>query len=129
MGLIKLARVIGIAGSLLVLGAGAKWVWDYHNAQAVMESATLGNPQAMTLITQNNQAMRVYRETGWIMVALGAVSLISSLRLAQSPNFGGLVMIIAAFTPTLQLRSALAFTMPLLLGGIAAVFGLKPPHE
>jgi len=124
------ALVLGLVGSLLVMGLGAKWVSDYkENEQAVKESAAL--LQQMEGLNAGSEGKKLLEtlerrvNAGRAMVGLGLLALVASPFVFKLPRLAGGAMALAALVPAALAPPTLLFGFLLLLGALFA-FIAKP---
>lgn len=124
------ALILGLIGSLLVTGLGAKWITDYkENEETVKQSVALlqqmGGAKEGSEASQMLKTLEQRVNAARAMVALGFLALLASPFVFKLPKLAGAVMALAALVPAVLAPPSLLFGFFLLLGALFA-FLAKP---
>jgi len=113
------ALIVGLLGSLLVTGLGAKWLADFKANKALIEqfAGALGgaaNNEALVQLERTHRA-------AYFMVILGILAIAASVFVLKKTKPSGAVMIAAAVIPAMFAPSTLVFSFLLIIAGILAL--------
>jgi len=119
------ALILGLIGALLVTGLGSKWLVDYKQNRATIESlaSAVGGSAGQEAIASIERTHRA----AYAMVVLGIAALAASALVFKKSKAAGGVMIAAAIVPALFAPSTLVFSFLLLLAGIFALVAKQKP--
>jgi hypothetical protein len=119
------ALVLGILGAIATAGLGSKWVSDYNDNKALIDSlskvsASIGGGDNPALAELNRT-----KNAGYLMIVFGIAALgAAALVFKQSKAAGG-VLVAAAVIPALLAPKSLVFSFFLIIAGVLA-FLAKP---
>lgn len=121
------ALIIGILGSLAILGLGAKWVSDYNKYEksiAAIEkmSTELGGSEE---IAASMSQVKKLHTAGMLMVVMGFLALIASVLVFKMAKLSGIVMLAAVVIPAIFAPKSLVFSFLLIIAGVMALLA-KP---
>ena len=115
------ALIVGLLGALITTGLGIKWMSDYQDNKATIESlAKMGGAlggaggEAMAQLESMHRA-------SYAMVALGLLAIAASVMVFKKSKPSGAVLIAAAVIPAVFAPSTLIFSFLLVIAGILAL--------
>lgn len=121
------ALIIGLLGSLAVLGLGAKWVSDFNKFEKTIAAIEKLSEQLgkSNKISASMAKVKRLKTAGYLMIILGIAALIGSILVLKMSKVSAIIMLAAAIIPGVLAPQSLVAGFLLIIAGILA-FIAKP---
>lgn len=120
--------IIGILGSLLTIGLGAKWLSDfnqYKDTFAQIEKMSTQMPEGQKMPDELLGKIKKTHNAAYALVGLGFLSLLSAFLVFKMPKVTGIIMLATVVIPAVMVPQALVGSFLLIVSGILAMIA-KP---
>ncbi len=120
--------ILGILGSLLTVGLGAKWLSDfnkYKDTFAQIEKMSSQMPEGQKIPDDLMGKIKKTHNAAYALVGLGLLSFLSSLLVFKMPKLTGIIMLLTVIVPAVMTPQALVGSFLLIISGILAMIA-KP---
>lgn len=116
----KAAMILGILGSLLVVGLGMKYHNDYNKNKEAVDSMIQIVASSQTADAALVNAVKATKAR-FYMIGLGLAALIFSIMINKFGKVSGFVMIVASLVPGLIFPTTFVFSFLLIIAGAMAL--------